>query len=685
MNYTRIPYVYHIESPNTFHSVITNRKVVVKGWCLRKDYTLPDHIFIRLGDRLIACNWQDRPDVRRRFHGDFNFPMATGFTAEFTVGRGFKLLRIFAQTSGGESYPLGKKLIFSKYPKKVTNYRIWVKKFDRKRTPEKNALSHRLKKLPYQPLISVILPVRKVPIKFLKKTLASVYQQVYSNWELCIAYNNPHDREIQGYLRQQQKQNQRIKLDFQTKQRNNSALCNDALALATGEYVTLLEADGALSLHALAWVVDLLNKHHNLDIIYSDEDKIDPKGIRFDPYFKPDWNQDLLLSHNYVGHLIVITERIINALGGFRPDIDGCHEWDLLLRAMELTEPARIRHIPKILYHACSSTPNRMGSKNGNNHLVDSSERVLADYLNRNNISGRIVKSETKEQRISYHLPSPTPRISIIIPTKDHIHVLKKCVSSILNKTNYPKYTITIVDNGSKKEVSLNDFDSVQRDKIRILKVPGPFNFSRIINRGVAYSGGDLLAFLNNDTEVISSNWLIEMASHAVRPGIGVVGAKLCYPNGKIQHAGVILGIGGVAGHIFRNFDNDVDGQLRRLKYVQNYSAVTGACMVVKRLLFEEVGGFNEDELPVAFNDIDFCLRILALGYRNLFTPSAELYHYEAYSRGPDDSLEKQLRFRKEFEFMQRTWGGLLNNDPAYNLNLTLLNENFDLASPPRL
>ena len=674
---------YHVETPGSFFSVTKNRRVIVKGWCFSLHSKQSCQIVIRLGSRLIACHSEDRPDIKERFNGDDNFPIASGFIAEFKVGRGFKLLHIDAQGFSGETLSLGRRLILSKFPRDITDYPSWIKQFDGKHTPEKCALIKRLKEHSYMPLISIILSVHKPSIKYLTETFTSVYQQVYTHWELQVAYDHFDDPAIEQYLKQQQRRNRRVTLCIQAANRDSATTANCALHSASGDYIAFLGDNDILAPHALAWAVDALNENLNLDILYSDEDKVDSKGKRYDPYFKPDWNPDLLLSQNYLGHFVVIRKRIIDDLNGFRKGLEGEHEWDLVLRAVELTESARIRHIPVVLYHTRISKPIEKKTKE-EHKLAESRKRVLVDYLTRNTIPGDVVTDKTSFPYIQYHLTKPLPRVSIVIPTKDHVNLLKTCVNSVLNKTNYPDYTIMIVDNDSEQRVSINDFEPLKGNTVKIVKVPGSFNFSRIVNRGVSDSSGDLLALLNNDTEVISSNWLTEMVSHALRPGVGVVGAKLYYPNGKIQHAGVILGIGGVAGHAFRNLNKDADGHFRRLKCIQNYCAVTGACMVFQRSLFEEVGGFNEEDLAVAFNDVDFCLRIRAMGYRNVFTPFAELYHHEAYSRGPDRSIEKQSRFQQEFEYMKRTWGELLDNDPAYSLNLSLANENFDLASPPR-
>ena len=380
-------------------------------------------------------------------------------------------------------------------------------------------------------------------------------------------------------------------------------------------------------------------------------------------------------------------------MGGFRAGFEGSQDWDLALRVIDETTPDRIVHIPKILYHwraIPGSTALQLSEKN---YPVEAARRALADHFKRRGEDVELVPVPGDHWRIKRRLPSAVPSVSLIIPTRNRLEFIQPCVESILAKTTYPDYEILIVDNQSDDPATLAWLDAIvqptgdrpgRASRVRVVHNDAPFNFSAICNHGVREARGALIGLLNNDLEVITSDWLEEMVSHVLRPEIGCVGAMLYYPNDTIQHAGVVLGIGGVAGHAFRDFPRGTEGKFNRARLVQNYMAVTAACLLVRKSVYAEVGGFDEDTLAVAFNDVDFCLKVAAAGYRNLWTPYAEFYHHESASRGVDDTPEKAERFRSEVELMLRRWGPALQNDPAYNPNLTLELNDFSLASPPR-
>lgn len=711
MNGSANDLLYQIEEPKQKLTFTKTGRVLLKGWCWSRRYGAPIQTFITIGDRVVYCNTAERLDVLSRFRGA-STTTQVGFCANFNVGGGIKLLHIQAKFSNQEVQSIGKRLIYHKKRKDLSNYRKWIKDFDHPRSSANVRLEKQIDSLRYKPLVSIILPVANVPSTFLKKTIRSVREQSYQNWQLCIAIGHS-DLKSQQFIQNLEKEDSRIihktrpravdfskipgesghdfrslfripdDVQYNLEKSNLSCLVNSALSLASGEFCTFLNQDDLLHKNALASVVDSLNSNLNLEIIYSDEDKIDELGNRHDPIFKPAWNPDLLISSNYLSRMLTVTKKIVATVGGFREDLEAYQDWDYCLKATEKSDPKKIYHVPKILYHVRSQ-----GTHIPNNRLkigMDSKEKfkVLTAYIDRNKVRGEVVRDSSALERIKYFLPKNLPKVSIIIPTRDQLGILKTCIDGILKNIVYANYTITILDNNSELAETHEYFQTMKGQGIRVLSIPGPFNFSKLVNVGVASCSGELLLLLNNDIEAITSGWLDEMVRHALRPGIGVVGAKLLYPNGKIQHAGVILGIGGVAGHAFRYFDGNATGPLHRLTLVQNYSAVTGACMLFKRCIFDEVGGFEEQELPVAFNDVDFCLRVLQKGYRNLFTPTAELIHHESYSRGKDDTPEKQLQFQKECKYMKKKWGEILNNDPAYNPNLTKLKEDFGLGIPP--
>ncbi|HYD82931.1 MAG TPA: glycosyltransferase family 2 protein, partial [Opitutus sp.] len=377
--------------------------------------------------------------------------------------------------------------------------------------------------------------------------------------------------------------------------------------------------------------------------------------------------------------------------GGFRAGYEGSQDWDITLRFVEHLDPTRIHHIPRVLYHwraIAGSTALVVDQKS--NYPFIAAKKALADHLTRAGVTAELVAVAGFHWRIKRALPATAPKVSIIIPTKNGENLLRLAIGSILAKTTYPKFEVIVVDNRSDDAGALAYFDELRRTGVRVLRYDEPFNFSAINNFAVRAAEGSILAFLNNDLEVLTPDWLDEMVSHAIRPEIGCVGAMLYYPNDTIQHAGAVLGLtgpagkDGVAGHAFKCFPRGAEGQRNRLRLVQNYSAVTAACLVIRREIFDTVGGYNERDLAVAFNDIDFCLRVLKAGYRNLWTPFAEFYHHESASRGLEDTPEKIARFQRETAYMRRMWAPLLDNDPAYNPNLSLQHEDFSLSFPPR-
>jgi GT2 family glycosyltransferase len=441
----------------------------------------------------------------------------------------------------------------------------------------------------------------------------------------------------------------------------------------------------------LAEVVHALATNPSLEFLYSDEDKIDEGGYRSDPYFKPDWNPDLLLGQNYTCHLSVFRTQRLRDIGGFRKGLEGSQDWDLTLRATAGLEPDRIHHIAKVLYHwraIPGSTALVIDQKD--DYPFRAAERALREHLDSQQVEAELIPVEGRHWRIKYPLPAVPPRVSIIIPTHNGLELLRTCLDSLRSRTRYPDYEIIVVDHQSDDPAILAYFREIKAQGVRVLPYQGEFNFSAINNHAVRHARGDMLAFLNNDLEAIDEGWLEEMVAQASRPQIGAVGAMLYFPNDTVQHAGVILGIGGlngtpsVAGHAFKDAPRGSEGQRNRLRLVQNYSAVTAACLVIRRELFEHVGGFDEKGLAVAFNDIDFCLKVQATGHRNLWTPFAEFYHHESASRGIEDSPDKLERFASEIRLMRQRWAALLDRDPAYNPNLTAEFEDFSLAVPPR-
>ena len=549
-------------------------------------------------------------------------------------------------------------------------YDIWIEKNSLTKEKE-SSIREEIEQFSYKPKFSIILPVYNVAKIWLERAINSVFDQLYGNWELCLVDDASTKKHIKRILSKYRK-NEKVKIKFLKKNIGISEASNEALSLATGEFVGFLDHDDELSIDALYENVKFLNKYPEADLIYSDEDKINPQGRRIEPYFKPDWSPDLLLSYNYICHFSVYRKIIVDKIKRFRSGYEGSQDYDLLLRVTEKTD--KIFHIPKILYHwrqikGSTSTAHKEKVIHINNSI-----KVLQQALQRRGIDGTVEKGINFNQFESYRVKrrlKQKPLISIIIPMKDKISFLKRNLKSIEEKTDYENYEIIIVDNNSKEKQTLDYLESIKKKKhIRILQFKSDFNFSKINNFAVSKAKGKHILFLNNDIEVICKGWLKAMLEHSMRKEVGAVGAKLIFPNNTIQHAGTVLGLGGLAGHSHKHFPAESNGYFGALNTIRNYSAITAACMMTRKEVFEEVGRFDEIKLSVAFNDVDICLKIRKKGYLIVYTPYAALYHYESKSRGYDLNPNEIL-------FMKNKWGNILLSDPYYNPNLTLDSEDF--------
>jgi len=559
---------------------------------------------------------------------------------------------------------------------KEPTYERWLRLYDQS-APVRNR-SRRL--------LSILLPTFNTPEVWLRRCLDSVLAQSYPHWELCVADDASTEPQVRAVLEEYAGRDARIRIIWRERNGHISAASNSALALARGDYMALLDHDDELHPQALATIAEALQRNPQWQLVYSDEDKLDAEGRRYDPYFKPAWNPDLLRSQNCVSHLGVYSRALVNALSGFREGLEGSQDWDLALRCSERLKPTQIGHVPAVLYHwraVAGSTAQGVEQKS---YAHDAGRRAICEHLERSGVAADVMEIEGLAGvfRVRYRLPSPLPLVSVIVPTRDRLDLLRRCVGSILERSTYPHYEIVIVDNQSVEPQTLAYFSGFKgHPRVRVLRHDRPFNYSRINNDAVQECRGELICLLNNDVEVITPDWLEELASHAMRPHVGAVGAMLYYPNDTIQHAGVIIGVHGVAAHPYCGMPRGYPGQMARTRLVQNMSAVTAACLMVRQHVYQQAGGLDVS-LQIAFNDIDFCLRLRQLGYANVWTPFAELYHHESASRGQEDTTEKRKRFMSEVEFMKSRWGRQLECDPAYNPNLTLSGEPFTLAFPPR-
>jgi len=544
-----------------------------------------------------------------------------------------------------------------------------------------NKIIAECKNFEYKPKISLITPVYNVEPKWLNKCITSVIAQYYQNWELCLYDDASTKSDTIKCLINWQKKDERIQIVFGKKNLNISGASNEAIKIASGEFAGLLDNDDELTPDALYEVVKVLNIDKTIDFLYSDEDKLEMDGTFSGPYFKSDFNLDLFLSNNYLCHFSVIRKTIGDKVGWFRIGFEGSQDYDLFLRIIDHTR--NIYHIPKVLYH-WRKIPGSTASVYSNKSSANiTSINALTEYIKRNNIKGKVFNGQWPGAfRIKRTIVNKS-LVSIIILFKDKVELLRKCVYSILNKTDYKNFEIILISNNSIKKKTFDFVEELVKNNnnIRFFEYNVPFNFSKINNWAVEQAKGEYILLLNNDTEVITNEWISAMVEQCQRKEVGAVGARLLFPNNTIQHAGIILGVGGIANNAFwRKHSND-NSYWGNINIIRNYSACSAACLLVKRELYRKVGGLNEEYLKVAYNDIDLSLKIRKQGYLIVYTPFASLYHYESATRGHEISKGKSKRLEKESQYMISQWGELINNDPYYNPNLTKEKMDFSLRN----
>lgn len=564
-------------------------------------------------------------------------------------------------------------------------YAEWVRRYDQIDDATRAAIRERIAGFENPPRISVVMPVYNPDPKWLVEAIDSIRGQLYPHWELCIADDVSTDPAIRPLLERYAAQDKRIKVAFREKNGHISAASNTALERVTGAWVALFDHDDLLPEHALYCVADAIERDSSIRMIYSDEDKIDGSGKRRDPYFKCGWNPDLFLSQNMFSHLGVYQKALLDEVGGFREGYEGSQDYDLALRCVERAGVEAIHHIPRVLYHWRVHAESTASGTDAKPYAVVAGERALNDHFDRMGIRG-VAEYAGNGYRARYAMPDPMPLVSLVIPIRNGLDLIRQCIKSIVSRTTYRNYEIIIVDNGTDDPATLDYLASLKNDgRVRVLRDDRPFNFSARCNSAVEVANGEIVGLIDHDIEVISPEWLSEMVSIALQPGVGAVGAKLLYPNDTIQHAGVVLGLLGVAGHVHKHIPRRSFGYFGRASLISSFSAVTAACMIVRKSIYREVAGLNEQDLSLAFNDVDFCIRIREAGYRNVWTPYAELYRRQSATQGHDDNPVEQARFDGEVEYMQRRWGALLQSDSSYSPNLTLSEEDFGLAWPPRV
>lgn len=580
-------------------------------------------------------------------------------------------------------------LYYERYGMEATRLRIQAKLLKKEDVPydywrkhhmvtEEELATQRETIFEYQPMFSIVIPLYRTKEKYLRELIDSVQSQTYGRWELCLADGSGENHLLENLVKEYQNKDERIRYQILEENLGISENTNAAIRMAQGEYLVLADHDDLLSPDALFECVKVLNQDREVDVLYSDEDKIDMDGHKFfEPHFKSDLNIDLLCSMNYICHLFVVRKSITDKCGLLRKEFDGAQDHDFIFRCIENAE--KVAHIPKILYHWRCHLDSTASNPESKLYAFEAGRRAVEEHYQRMGIPASV------EHGLSYGLFQTRyhwkeqPLVSIIIPNKDHIEDLKKCMDSIIEKSVYRNFEFIIVENNSTEEETFAYYKEIESEQIRVVYYDGEFNFSKINNFGVQYAKGDYLLLLNNDTEMIGEHCLEELLYPCMREDVGIVGARLYYDDDTVQHGGVIIGFGGMAGHAFIGQSRYDAGYFSRSICTQDLSAVTAACLMTKKSIYQEVGGLTE-ELVVAMNDIDYCLKVRKHGKLVLYNPNAELYHYESKSRGLEDTPEKVERFQKEVALFNRRWDEILESgDPYYNKNLTLNKADFSL------
>ena len=563
---------------------------------------------------------------------------------------------------------------------KDKNYAAW---YEKNKVSEEELAIQRNKEFPYMPLFSILVPVYNTPIPYLREMLDSVRNQTYQKWQLCIANASPDNEEMQRVLADYSAKDVRVRFCNLKENLGIAENTNRAFAMAKGEFMGLLDHDDLLAPNALYEIVNALQDHPQADALYTDEDKVTTDlDEHFQPHLKPDFNLDLLRSNNYICHFFVVRRSIVEKTGGFRKEFDGAQDYDFIFRC---TENAReVLHVPEILYHWRTHKASTADNPASKMYAFEAGKRAIEAHLERTGTKGTV--SHTQDlgfYRVKYPVQGE-PLVSVIIPNKDEKETLQTCLESLKKNTSYQNFEIIIIENNSTTEEIFKYYKELSRDQqIHLLRWGKEFNYSAINNFGVAHARGEYLLFLNNDVKSIEPDWMEEMLGVCQRPEVGGVGAKLIYPDNTIQHAGCVIGMGGIAGHMFVDMPADRTGYLHKASLLQDMSAVTAACLMMKKEVFEQAGGFTE-ELAVAFNDVDLCLKVRKNNHLVVYDPYAKLYHMESKTRGAEDSKEKVRRFQTEIEYMRCHWMDILKNgDPYYNKNLSLTKWNYSLKPIP--
>ena len=587
----------------------------------------------------------------------------------YTIRKGFRYMKHY----GPKEFWIR---LHERFEPEEVPYGTWYRAY----IPTEETLeTQRKQKFDYSPLISIVVPAYQTPVEFLRQMIESLIVQTYSNWELCIVNASPDNEEMQKVLAEYSAGDSRVRFCNLKENLGIAENTNRAFAMTKGEFVGLLDHDDLLAPNALYEIVKILQDHPQADALYTDEDKVTTElDEHFQPHLKPDFNLDLLRSNNYICHFFVVRKSIVEKAGGFRKEFDGAQDYDFIFRCTE--NAGEVLHVPEILYHWRTHKASTADNPASKMYAFEAGKRAIEAHLERTGTKGEV--SHTQDlgfYRVKYPVQGK-PLVSVIIPNKDEKETLQTCLEMLEKNTGYQNFEIIIVENNSTTDEIFRYYKELSGNrKIHLLRWGKEFNYSAINNFAVAHAKGEYLLFLNNDVKSINPDWLEEMLGVCQRPEVGGVGAKLIYPDNTIQHAGCVIGMGGIAGHMFVDMPADRTGYLHKASLLQDMSAVTAACLLMKKEVFEQAGGFTE-ELAVAFNDVDLCLKVRKNGYLIVYDPYAKLYHMESKTRGAEDSKEKVRRFQTEIEYMRCHWIDILKNgDPCYNKNLSLTKWNYSL------
>ncbi|MEG2821921.1 MAG: glycosyltransferase family 2 protein [Lachnospiraceae bacterium] len=656
-------------------------KMVIQGWTLDKYGHDIIHVVDKSRNKIEAqITRKSRKDVLEKKHIK-NKQYKCGFRIEIP-DENIKTKRIYLQFQNIEckkEYSINMwKIILKKWKHNIRNIRkdkqtISYAKWELKhRISEKTIVKQKKVVFKNAPLISIVIPLYNTPINFLSEIIESILAQTYGYFQLCLADGSDNDS-VKQFIKKTYGYESRIIYKKLDDNQGISENTNRAMELAQGEYIMFADHDDIVAPNALYEIVKALNRTAQPDVIYTDEDKISMDGKKhFDPAFKPDYNIDLLRSSNYICHIFVVKKEIVDQIGGFRKQFDGAQDYDFVLRCCE--QATTIYHIPKVLYHWRSHANSTAGNPDSKMYAFEAGRAALEEHYQRIGLKASVGFTQIFGRYRTKIQMKGSPLVSIIIPNKDHIKELKKCLKSIKEESSYTNYEILIIENNSTKKETFLYYEEVMKqfDNIRIITWTGSFNYAAINNYAAKEAKGEYLLLLNNDTEVISSSWIEEMLSYCQRDDVGIVGAKLYYPDDTIQHAGVVIGLGGIAGHVFSCTPRGEYGYSARIVSTQDVSAVTAACMMVSKEIFDLVNGFDEG-YAVAFNDVDLCMKVRETGKLIVYNPYVELYHHESKSRGKEETEEQKERFDREKKRFSHKWPKILSaGDPYYNVNLTL-------------